>query len=69
MANKTPVAPMDRNQKNSPISGPVETESTVVLKTAQSGCTWNGQAFVEGDRVESEGAVYECNYGQWGKQG
>ena len=68
MSHKTSVAPMDRKQKNSPLSGPIESESTVVLKTAQSGCTWNGRSFSEGDLVESEGVTYECNYGQWVKK-
>ncbi len=68
MAHKTAVAPMDKSRKNSPVSGPIESESTVVLKTAKSGCFWNDQKFSEGAQVESEGAVYECNYGQWVRQ-
>lgn len=68
MADKTRVAPLDPGKKNSPISGPIETESTVELNIAKSGCHWNGQSFAEGDRVESEGVVYECNCGQWARQ-
>ena len=68
MAEKTQVAPRNPNQKNSPLAGPIETESTVVLKTATSGCVWNGRSFAEGDRVESEGVVYECSLGQWVKR-
>lgn len=68
MAGKTNVAPRDASQKNSPLSGPIESEATVVLKTAESGCVWNGQSFVEGDQVDADGVVYECNYGQWVKK-
>jgi len=68
MADRTVVAARDSGQKNSRISGPIESESTVVLKTAQSGCFWNGQSFAEGDQVECDGVAYECNYGQWVKQ-
>ena len=65
MTEKTPVAPMDKSQKNSPISGPTEGESTVLLDSASNRCFWNGQEFSEGALVESEGTTYECTYGRW----
>ncbi len=67
MPDKTPVAPMDKGQKNSPVAGPTEGESTVMLDAAASKCVWNGQEFSEGALVESEGATYECTYGRWVK--
>jgi len=65
MADKTPVAPMDKSQKNSRISGPTEGESTVMLDAASSKCFWNGQEFPEGALVDDDGTVYECTYGRW----
>ncbi len=66
MADRTPVAPMDSKQKNSPVSGPIEGESTVMLDSATTTqCYWNGQEFAEGALVESEGQVFECTYGRW----
>jgi len=69
MAHKTTVAPMDTTQKNSPVSGPIEGESTVMLDAAASRCFWNGQQFDEGDMVQCEGATYECTYGRWVRAG
>jgi len=65
MPDKTPVAPMDKSQKNSQISGPTEGESTVMMDAAATKCFWNGQEFPEGALVESEGTTYECAYGRW----
>lgn len=67
MADKTPVAPRDPGKKNSPLAGPTEDESTVILDTAATTCTWNGQEFPEGALVESEGQTYECTFGRWVK--
>jgi hypothetical protein len=67
MADKTIVSPMDPSQKNSPVTDPNEEESTVMLDSAANECVWNGQTFAEGDTVESDGAVFECNYGRWVK--
>lgn len=60
---------MDHSKKNSPVAGPIEEESTVMLDQASKVCYWNDQEFSEGQIVESEGAEYECNFGQWIKQG
>lgn len=65
MADKTTVAAMDSAQKNSPVSGPIEGESTVMLDAAASRCFWNGQQFDEGAMVECEGTTFECTYGRW----
>jgi len=67
MADKTAVAPMDSSQKNSPVSGPSESESTVMLNAAASKCFWNGQQFADGAVVACEGTSYECTYGRWAK--
>lgn len=67
MADKTPVAPRDPSKKTSPISGPTEGESTVILDAAANKCIWNGQEFKEGVMVVSEGQTYECTYGRWVK--
>jgi hypothetical protein len=69
MADRTTVAPMDSTQKNSPVSGPIEGESTVLLDAAASSCFWNGQQFDEGDMVQCDGATYECTYGRWVRAG
>lgn len=61
------VDAMDPNKNNSPVTVPSEEESTVMLDTAKNTCQWNDQAFNDGDRVCSEGAVYECSFGKWAK--
>ena len=68
MADPVSVDPMDAGKQNSPVAGPVSDEATVMLDKAASKCVWNGQEFAEGDMVSSEGATYECTYGQWVKQ-
>jgi len=68
MAKVTPVEPMDKKKKNSPIAGPIEEESTVMMDTASKRCYWNDQEFQEGDVVSADGVQYECNLGQWVKR-
>jgi hypothetical protein len=68
MSEKVSVEAMDHSKKNSPVAGPIEEESTVMLDQASKVCYWNDQEYPEGQVVESEGAVYECNFGQWIKQ-
>ncbi|MGI9336154.1 MAG: hypothetical protein ACR2RL_23655 [Gammaproteobacteria bacterium] len=68
MSEKVTVEPMDRGQKNSPIAGPVEDQSTVLMTAATNTCFWNGQEFSDGDHVECEGEAYECSLGHWVKQ-
>jgi len=65
MADVTRVEPMDPDKKNSPIAGPVEDESTVMLDKAATQCFWNDQVFEEGALVEDAGSRYECSLGQW----
>ena len=67
MADKTSVAPQDPGKKNSPVLGPTEGESTVVMDASASKCFWNDQEFNEGAMVESEGLTYECTFGRWAK--
>ena len=69
MSGKVSVEAMDHGKKNSPVAGPIEDESTVMLDQASKVCYWNDQEFQEGQVVESEGREYECNFGQWIKQG
>lgn len=68
MSEKVSVEAMDRSKKNSPVAGPIEEESTVMLDQASKVCYWNDQEFNEGQFVESEGSEYECTFGQWIKQ-
>jgi hypothetical protein len=65
MGDKTTVAPMDPKQKNSPVSGPIEGEATVMLDAASTRCFWNGHEFSEGAMVQCDGKTYECTYGRW----
>lgn len=65
MPEKVTVEPMDRDKKNSPIAGPVEDQSTVLMAAASRTCFWNGQEFSDSDQVECEGETYECSLGHW----
>ena len=65
MSEKISVESMDHSKKNSPVAGPIEEESTVMLDQASKVCYWNDQKFNEGQLVESGGTVYECTFGQW----
>ena len=67
MADKTPVAPRDPGKTTSPLVGPTDEESTIVMDAAANKCIWNDQEFPDGAMVESEGATYECTYGRWTK--
>ena len=69
MSDPIPVETMDPEQKNSPVSGPIEQESTVMLSQANTGCHWNGTEYPEGAIVESAGKCYECSYGKWVERG
>ena len=69
MTEKVTVAAMDASQKNSPVSGPVSDEATVMMDQAAKVCHWNGQEFPDGQIVVSEGVEYECSFGQWIEQG
>ncbi len=68
MSEKVSVEAMDHSKKNSPVAGPIEEESTVMLDQASKVCYWNDQEFNEGQFIESEGGEYECTFGQWIKQ-
>jgi len=68
MADKVSVQTMDPSKQNSPIAGPIEEESTVMLDQAAKVCYWNDQEFKEGQIVECDGDTYECTFGQWVKQ-
>jgi hypothetical protein len=68
MSEKISVETMDQSKKNSPVAGPIEEESTVMLDQASKVCYWNDQEFIEGQFVENAGANYECTFGQWIKQ-
>ncbi len=68
MSEKISVEAMDDSKKNSPVAGPIEEESTVMLDQASKVCYWNDQEFNEGQFVKSEGSQYECTFGQWIKE-
>lgn len=67
MTEKISVAPQDPARKNSPVLGPTEEESTVVMDASKNRCIWNGEEFADGSLVESEGVTYECTYGRWAR--
>ncbi|MDX1432393.1 MAG: hypothetical protein R3286_08065 [Gammaproteobacteria bacterium] len=69
MADKVTVEAMDKSKQNSPVAGPIEEESTVMLDKASKVCYWNDQEFHEGQIVECGGETFECTFGQWVKQG
>ena len=69
MADKITVAPMDSSKQNSPVTGPVSDEATVVMNKASDFCVWNDQQYPDGTLVESEGVTYECSLGQWTRRG
>ena len=68
MSNKVPVEPMQPNKKNSPVTGPIEEESTVLLDSNQPPCHWNDREYPDGTVVCADGAVYECSFGKWVQQ-
>jgi len=68
MSEKSPVAPMDPSKRNSPVTGPIDEESTVLLDGSQPPCFWNDREYQEGTFVCSEGAAYECSFGKWVRQ-
>ena len=68
MADRTVVQAMDPGKENSPIAGPIDEQSTVMLDSASKVCVWNGQEFKEGQVVECDGVGYECSLGQWIKE-
>ncbi len=61
----TQVQQQDPSLENSPVSGPIEEESTVRLDQAGKACLWNGQAFAQGDKVQLGEQRYECAFGTW----
>ena len=65
MADKIPVEAMDSSKLNSPVSGPVSEEATVMMDQAKNVCHWNGREFSDGQVVVCDGVGYECSYGQW----
>ncbi|MDX1529374.1 MAG: hypothetical protein R3337_12155 [Gammaproteobacteria bacterium] len=65
MSNRATVGKMDPSKKNSPITESVEEESTVVMDNVPNKCVWNDREFNEGQQVECDGQVFECNYGHW----
>ena len=68
MPEITRVEAMDPSQQNSPVTGPIEQESTVLMDAAKKTCVWNGQEFPDGALVCSDGTSYECGFGNWVKR-
>ncbi len=65
MSDKTQVAAMDSDLKNSPIITPDAEEATLVMEPGANACFWNGVEFPEGAQVESQGVSFECGFGRW----
>ncbi len=65
MPDAIAVQAMDPDKKNSPVSGPVQEQATVMLDTASSVCLWNDEEFRDGQIVEHEGNRFECSFGRW----
>lgn len=64
MSEPTPVAAAEPGKKTSTIIHD-GAEATVSMDMENAHCQWNGQSFNKGDRVATDGIVYECSYGCW----
>lgn len=65
MSDRISVEKMESGKKNSPITESIAEESTVMLDNVPAKCVWNDREFTDGQQVECDGQVYECNYGHW----
>ena len=67
MSIRTVVSARDATQRNSPTTGSVEDESTVLIATASRVCYWNGKRFEDGSEIEvhDSGDIYVCSLGHW----
>lgn len=68
MSEKVTVQAMDPSKRNSPVAGPIESESTVMMDEADKVCYWNDQEYDEGQIIDCDGVAYECSFGQWIRQ-
>lgn len=59
------VEPADPAKKTSEIAGPSADDATVSMDMMSENCVWNDQEFKLGERVNTEGKVYECSFGRW----
>jgi hypothetical protein len=65
MADRVTVQTMHPARNNSPVTGPVTGEATVMMDQASRVCFWNDQQFDEGDEITCDGKSYECSFGSW----
>ena len=65
MSEITRVDSMDPGKENSPVTGPIDEESTVLLDGSEQTCRWNGREFPDGSKVCADGTAYECSFGKW----
>lgn len=66
MSDPTPVSPLEDEDQTSTVFESGD-EATVSMSQEKAKCLWNGTEFNPGDRISTDGAVYECNYGCWVK--
>jgi hypothetical protein len=65
MSDPKSVEVADPGKKTSKVTGPVDSDATVLTVEADIKCYWNDEEFVDGDRISSEGKNYEASNGMW----
>ena len=64
MSDPKPVDAADPAKKTSPVTGPVDSDATV-LTQADMKCYWNDEEYDNGDRISNGGKNYEASNGKW----
>ena len=65
MAEAKPVEAADPAKKTSAIISATSEEATVQMDQLADVCFWNDVEFKQGERIEADGACYECSFGSW----
>lgn len=65
MSDPKPVEAVDPAKNTSKITGPVDSDATVLTVEGNIKCFWNDEEFDNGDRVTSGGKTYEASNGSW----
>lgn len=65
MSDPKAVEAVDPAKKTSKITGPVDSDATVLSSGAEVKCYWNDEEFDDGNRVTSGGKSYEASNGMW----
>jgi hypothetical protein len=65
MSDPKPVEAADPAKKTSKITGPVDSDATVLTVEGDLKCYWNDEVFENGDRISTEGKNYEASNGMW----